>query len=195
MSYNNNLNTGADLGQALDWEGYIEKDDSFILLPEGIYTFKVLSLERGYFNGSEKMPPCPRATVQIQVVDPASKTPVELNESLLLNTKMEWKLSQFFSSIGQKKPGERIQMNWLIVPGATGKAEIHQREYTNQNGEKRTTNAVKNFLPAIEPTQQGPVQGQAAPPQAQAYQQPTGQDQQATGPVQQQMTNYTPGSF
>lgn len=189
MSYDNNFSSAADLGQALDWEGYIEKDESFILLPEGIYDFKVLSLERGYFNGSEKMPPCPRATVQIQVIDPTSKTPVEFSESLLLNTKMEWKLSQFFSSIGQKKPGERIQMNWSIVPGATGKAEIHQREYTNQNGEKRTTNAVKNFLPAIEPVQQGPTQGQ------QAYQQPATQSQQSTGPIQQQMTNYTPGSF
>ena len=195
MSYDNNFNPAADLGQALDWEGYIEKDDSFVLLPEGIYDFKVLSLERGYFNGSEKMPPCPRATVQIQVTDPTSKTPVELNESLLLNTKMEWKLSQFFTSIGQKKPGERVQMNWQAVPGATGKAEIHQREYTNQNGEKRTTNAVKNFLPALEPIQQSPIQGQAVAPQGQTYQQPAAKTQQATRPVQQQMTNYTPGSF
>ena len=40
---------------ALDWDSEITKDDEFELLPAGTYSFKVESLERARFAGSEKM--------------------------------------------------------------------------------------------------------------------------------------------
>ena len=49
---NNYMNPQATEG-ALGWNDEITKDDEFELLPAGVYDFKIESLERGYFDGSD----------------------------------------------------------------------------------------------------------------------------------------------
>ena len=57
-----------DLDRELDWNDTIEKDgDEFVLLPEGDYDFEVISFERGRHPGSEKLPPCNKATLSIKL--------------------------------------------------------------------------------------------------------------------------------
>ena len=53
--------------RTFDWDDEIEVDDSFELLPDGDYTFTVVNVERGRFDGSEKMPACNMATVSFKV--------------------------------------------------------------------------------------------------------------------------------
>ena len=56
---------------------------------------------------------------------------------LILSKSLTWKVSAFFRSIGQKKRGEKITMDWNKVLGAKGRAHIKQKVYTNQSGEEK----------------------------------------------------------
>ena len=64
---------------------------------------------------------------------------------MLLCRRHEWKLAGFFRSIGQKKHGERLVMNWNKVVGAQGRARFKPRNYINRDGEERQTNDLDRF--------------------------------------------------
>lgn len=134
-----------NMNEALDWSSTIEQESEFILLPEGEYSFTVESMERARFNGSEKMSACPVANLVLNVYDEQGNS-AKVYESLFLHRKAEWKLSQFFISIGQKKKGEPLNPNWNMVPGSTGKLELTVNEYS-KNGETRKNNRVARYLP------------------------------------------------
>lgn len=130
----------------LGWDEEIEKDGSdFVLLDEGTYPFKVIKFERGRSKGSEKLPPCNMAILSIRVDDQSTIT-----ENLILHSKMEWKLCQFFTSIGARKHGEKMRMNWSMVPGATGRCKIIVEAFTGKDGTVRQTNRIEKFLPPDE---------------------------------------------
>lgn len=139
--------TNFDIDRELSWDDEITKDSSFIILPEGDYDFTVAMYERGRFNGSDKMPPCAQATVHLKINTPEGE--VTIKNNLFLHTKTEGILSAFFASIGQKKKGEPLRMNWNTVTGSRGRCTISTREY---NG--NTYNDVKRFLPKEETQQQ-----------------------------------------
>lgn len=136
-----------DLGRELGWEDEVkEEGGDFEPFPKGIYDFTVVSMERARFAGSDKTAACNMAKLDLLV-----KVPGEVDrhvfENLLLNSKFEWKLGQFFISIGQKKPGEPLKPNWNTVPGSTGRAEFYIDTYTNKNGKQVKNNKVDKFLP------------------------------------------------
>ena len=55
--YNNGMNNnGMNEGHELDWDGVIENDGEFIIVPPDDYNFVVKGFDRTRFNGSEKMP-------------------------------------------------------------------------------------------------------------------------------------------
>lgn len=135
----------------LDWNDAIETDgQEFITLPEGDYIFTVTGFERGRFPGSTKIPACNKAVLTLDVTTPQGTA--KIHTDLILHKSLEWKLSSFFRCIGMKKHGERLVMDWSKVQGSTGKAHVIVREYTSQDGSKRTVNDVTKFLdPVTEP--------------------------------------------
>ena len=134
-----------DNGRELDWNDTIEKDSSdFITLPEGDYDFMVESFDRARHNGSDNLHPCNKAILKIRIDDPAGI--VIVTHNLFLHTKVEGLISAFFSSIGQKKKGEQLRMNWALVPGARGRLKLGIRKY-QKDGEDRTINEIKKFYP------------------------------------------------
>lgn len=136
----------------LKWDDTINMDaGEFILLPEGDYNFIVESFDRGRHAGSENLPPCNKAILKLRIK--AQEGEIIINHNLFLHTKTERMLSAFFASIGQKKKGEPLKMNWNIVPGSTGKAKIGIHIYKNKDGEERKSNEIKRFYPKEE----GPV--------------------------------------
>ena len=136
----------ADMDRELNWDDTIEKDSGdFILLPEGDYKFQVESFERGRHNGSDKLPPCNKAILKLRIEAPEGET--VLTHNLFLHTKTESMLSAFFASIGQKKKGEVLRMNWAGVPGATGRLKLGIHPYTGKDGDTRQYNDVKRFYP------------------------------------------------
>ena len=135
--------------KALNWDDEIVKDSGeFTLLPEGDYTFKVVNFERAWYDGSDKIPPCNKAIITIKIEAPEGTA--ELKENLFLTTKTEGLLSAFFSSIGQKKKGEPLRMNWNKVIGSTGKVKVGTRTYNDS-----TYNQVKRWLSPEEPKSAG----------------------------------------
>ena len=57
-----------NMGVALEWDSIIEKESEFVLLDDGEYDFTVTDLERGRFDGSEKMSACPMAKVTLAFI-------------------------------------------------------------------------------------------------------------------------------
>ncbi|MGG0757906.1 hypothetical protein, partial [Brevibacillus laterosporus] len=167
----------SQIDRELSWDDEIQKDGGeFILLPAGDYNFTVTKFERGRFAGSEKMPACNQAKLELKIHSPEHGD-VVIFHNLFLHTKTEGLLSNFFAGIGQKKKGEKLRMNWHMVVGSKGRLKLEVRNYTH-NGEERSNNQVKNFYPYDElpgATGQQPPQYQ----QQNQYQQPQQNQYQA----------------
>lgn len=128
----------------MDWDDAIESDgQEFVILPEGDYNFVVTNFERGRYPGSAKIPPCNKASLTLHVKTDDGVAMVRTD--LILYRSLEWKISSFFRSIGQKKHGERLVMNWSKVVGSHGRAHFKPRTYTTGDGEERTTNDCTKF--------------------------------------------------
>ena len=168
--YNNNFE------REFGWDDTIQQDSTFILLPVGLYEFTVTGFERQRHtpnpNNPGKLPACPKAVVSIEIVTPQGKA--ELKHNLFLHSSTEGMLSAFFGSIGQKRKGEPLKMNWQTIIGARGVCKVGIRTYNgNQYNEiksmyypedvnpdhvlNRTQQPVQQFQPtqqAQQPTQQ-----------------------------------------
>ena len=133
----------------LGWDDTIQNDgEEFVLIPDGIYAYRITKMERGRLAGSTKLPPCNQASVFIEVsTDIGHKT---IEDKLKLHSQMEWLLCAFFRSIGLRKEGEKLQMRWNEVVGKRGWVEIETRSYLTKNGEERQINSVKRWLPPEE---------------------------------------------
>lgn len=135
-----------DIGRELGWDDEIEKEaPEYVTLPEGDYDFKIIGFERQRYtpNPGAKLPPCNMAVLNIDI--PNQQGLCTIQHRLYLHTRMEGRLSEFFASIGQKKKGERVRMNWNMVPGATGKCRVTVNKYTDKDGNERTNNRISKF--------------------------------------------------
>lgn len=168
--------------EEIGYEGTIEEESGgFTLLPEGDYDFTVSKVTRGRYEGSDKMPACNSVTVELTIWGPQDKTIV--TERFFLVKKFEWKLSQFFLSIGLKKHGEQLVMRWNIE-GCHGKCKVYVNHYKKQDDSDGQSNKIKKFYAYDEQVQTVSPQPSAvpqptyqAPPQQyqQSYQQPAQQ--------------------
>ena len=151
-----------NIERAFDWNDEIEKDSGeWVLLPKGDYDFKVISFERGRHEGSDKLPACPKAIITLGFETPQGNTTIIHN--LFLHSKCEGLLSAFFCSIGQKKHGERLKMNWSAVVGTTGRCKIDIRNFKKKDGSDGQSNEIKKFYdkePAQTNTADGFIPGQ-----------------------------------
>ena len=161
--------------EEIGYEGTIENEDGgFTLLPDGDYDFTVNKVTRGRYEGSDKMPACNSVTVELTIWGPQDKTII--TERFFLVKKFEWKLSQFFLSIGLKKHGEQLVMRWNIE-GYRGKCKVYVDHYKKQDGSDGQSNKIKKFYAYDEQVQTASPQPSAVPqPQ---YQAPPQQYQQS----------------
>ena len=117
----------------MGWDDILEDDgQELIILPEGDYTF----------TGGPKIPPCPKATVTLTIDNDLGRA-ICMTDFFLCRL-VEWRMAAFFRSIGQKKHGEKVRMDWNKVIGARGKARFKPREYT-KDGQVRRVNDVDRF--------------------------------------------------
>lgn len=188
--YNNNFE------REFGWDDTIQEDaKEFITLQPGDYVFTVTGFDRQRHTPNPqnpgKLPACPKAVISLEIE--TDEGVASLKHNLFLHSSTEGMLSAFFGSIGQKKHGEPLKMNWNTVIGATGVCSVKNRTY-NDN----VYNEVKSMIYAdsVDWTkvlngnqqQQVPQQTYQQPaqnfPQQQQYQQPTQPMQQQ--PMQQQ---------
>ena len=135
------------MGRELGWDDEIENDSpEYITLPEGEYPFTVTNFERGRYQPgpNSKLPPCNMAVLTIELLSPDGFA-VPVKDKLYLHSSTEGFLCEFFTSIGQRKHGERVRMNWNAVTGSKGRAKVGIREY-QKDGETRTINEIKKYL-------------------------------------------------
>lgn len=129
----------------MDWDDAIENDgQEFIVLDEGDYNFTVSNFERGHFPGSAKIPACNKATLSLEVKTPGGSAYVKTD--LILYRTLEWRISAFFRSIGRKKHGERLLMDWNRIVGCRGRAHFKPRTYIGSDGQERKTNDVDYYI-------------------------------------------------
>lgn len=129
------------------WDDEIKNDSQFQILPEGDYRFCVKKFERARHSGSEKIPACNKAILTIAIENGETSGSVQTN--LFLHSKFEWKLCQFFTSIGQRKHGEAVRMNWGAVPGATGVCHVGIRKWTGNDGKEHENNEISEFYDPV----------------------------------------------
>lgn len=140
MEQYNNQNMEREFG----WEDEIVVDgQEFIDIPNGDYDFLIESIDRNRYQGSAKMPACNQAKVTL-IVEVPGIGPARIQTYLMLHSKMEWKLSEFFASIGLKQKDQPLKMRWNIQ-GAKGRCKISHRQNDGKN-----YNEVKRFIPVWE---------------------------------------------
>jgi hypothetical protein len=133
----------AENGYELNWDSTIEHDSEFVTLPEGDYDFEVVEFERARHNGSEKLPACGKAIIHIKIEGKEGTSIIKHN--LFLHSTTEGMLCAFFTGIGQRKHGEKLQMNWNKVIGSKGRAKVGIRKFTNDKGQVLEFNEIKKF--------------------------------------------------
>jgi hypothetical protein len=136
----------AEIGRELGWDDSIENDGpEFVLLPAGDYDFEVVGFERGRFTPSEtsKIPACNMAILKIKLEGAEGIAIVQ--HKLFLHTSTEGLLCSFFTSIGQRKHGEKLKMDWNKVVGSKGRCKVAVRPWTGKDGTEYASNDIKSF--------------------------------------------------
>ncbi|GAB6713901.1 hypothetical protein [Streptococcus uberis] len=182
--YNNNFE------REFGWDDTIQEDaKEFITLQPGDYVFTVTGFDRQRHTPNPqnpgKLPACPKAVISLEIE--TDEGVASLKHNLFLHSSTEGMLSAFFGSIGQKKHGEPLKMNWNTVIGATGVCSVKNRTY-NDN----VYNEVKSMIYADSVDWTKVLNGNQQQVPQQTYQQPTQnfapqqQYQQPIQPMQQQ---------
>lgn len=133
-----------DIDRELNWDDEIVKDSSFVELPAGDYEFTIDHYERGRSQGSEKIPASNMAIVFFNITGPNGEE-ATIRENFILHTKLEWKLSELFASVGLKKKGEKLRMNWNALPGLRGRAQVTLDP--DKNDPSKKYNHIKKLYP------------------------------------------------
>lgn len=150
MDYQNPYNSydrQAQSDGSFGWNDVIKEESSFVLLPEGDYRFTIKNFEKARYTGGEKIPACPKAIVTFEVAAPDGRS-AELSENFLLHKKMEWKLSEFFASVGLKNKDEPVRMLWTPeLIGRSGVCKLIVHSY-KKDGEDRQINRIEKLYPS-----------------------------------------------
>lgn len=178
----------------LDWNGsFIATESEFKLFEEGDYPFTVKGFERKIYDGQSKIPNGTHyAEIEFEFMNPKDGSTTKVIDRLYLLKKWQWKLTQFFASIGQSPAiGQSFTPNWNAVVGSKGKAHLVINKYTKQNGETNENNQVKNYLEASDAGTPQPTYNPAQQPQ----QPQTFGQTQSNGFNQPQSGGFQPGAF
>jgi len=130
-----------------------EENLEFKLLPEGDYTFEILSIEFGIHNGG-KYSGVETMNVRLAFDDAKGARVAKWKENFMFHKDFGWKIDTFLKAanflIGGRAPakgdniGAHLTEENLI--GLRGWCFVHVDEYTPRGGgEKRQTNRVKTW--------------------------------------------------
>lgn len=133
----------SDFERELNWDDEISNESEFVVLPAGDYDFEIMNFERSRSKGSESIPASNMAIIDVKITD--GKQSATVKDYLVLHSKLEWKLSQFFRAIGQKKQGESVRMNWSKVIGSKGRCKVTVEKYRNDKGEEKESNKIAKY--------------------------------------------------
>lgn len=99
----------------------------------GEYNFTVLRYERDKHLGSDKIRPCPKAIVYLEVETPEGIFNTQTN-LFLISSKRKY-LFNFFCCLGLLKRGESAQMPWSKITGAQGRAKFERTSFIGKDNQ------------------------------------------------------------
>lgn len=123
-----------------DGEGYPER----VVFEPGDYDFTVKSFERGKAKDTGRN----MAILDLEVTDGSKKSVVR--DWIVLTNKTYWKAANYFRSVGMKKHGEDIKMDWKGSIGKTGRCTLIKEEKISKKGNPYDVNYVYNYNDPIE---------------------------------------------
>ena len=144
-----------DRGQALGWDDEaVVEDSSYEVLPNGTYDYEVTGFDRGRFDGSANMGPCPMAKVRLRCVGVDGATASGTGfVNFYLNTKTLWKITQFLKSTGILDPETPEGQTYPIsifskdnAIGATGRCKVKVTQ-TKRDGKTYDNNEFTFLMP------------------------------------------------
>ncbi|MHC5373609.1 hypothetical protein ACYSNU_07380 [Enterococcus sp. LJL120] len=145
-------------------DSFVAEESNFKLFEAGEYPFVVTGFERKIYDGnSDKIQNgTPYAEIEMEFTGPLGSTKV--TDRLYMVKKWQWKLTQFFTGIGQAPiVGQPFSPNWSQVIGSRGSAKLLINKYTSsKTGKEVQNNQIDEYL---EPTANSQTFQQAAPQQ------------------------------
>jgi hypothetical protein len=131
----------------IDWDGEIKNDgEAFALLPDGDeVTLVVKEVERGRNKDGTK--PQVRVTFMATSVNGHGKATI--TDYIQMTRKSEWKLSEFFRSLGLRRHGQQMRLRWDLE-GMTARATVTVDSYTSKDGEPRKSNKIRKYLDPLD---------------------------------------------
>lgn len=136
-----------NMGQEMGWDDEVENTSAFVDIADGIYDFIVDHFERSKVGGDSKYSGQNMAVIYCNI---QAEGEPQLKTNIIMNTKFQWKISQFFISIGQMKneKNARLKPNWNMVGGSRGRCRIEHKP--NYNDPTKTHPEITEFLPPAE---------------------------------------------
>ena len=132
-----------------DWDDEITNDGNeefeTVTLPEGVYPFEVIKVEKAWHEKSDKLPECNMAKVFLRIDGGEMGTGLCV-ENLYLCEKTEWRAASFLRSIGLKKHGEpTVWRNLTHCDGEKGRCKVVVNKYKDKDNNERSNNKVDKF--------------------------------------------------
>ena len=144
----------ANQGYELDWDSAIENDSTFALLPAGEYSFVAKGFEFARHEGSQKLPPCNKGIVTLEMTGVNGEKGI-ITHNLFLHSTTEGMLCAFFTAIGQRKHGEKLVPRWKEIVGSSGTCTVAQTTFIKRTGEEGKSNEIKRFHEKAQPATVG----------------------------------------
>lgn len=168
-------------------DSFNAEESTFTLLPDGEYPFTITGFERKIYDGNSTKIQNGTPYAEIEMEFTGAEGTTKVFDRLYMVKKWQWKLTQFFTGIGQAPViGQPFAPNWGNVVGSRGNAKLKINKYTKKDGSLGENNQIDEYLaPAAN---SGVVSQQAQQPQ-QTYQAPPQQTQT------QQQGGFQPGAF
>lgn len=131
----------------IGWDdSFVAEESQFTLLPAGEYPFTIVGSDRKIYDGNSDKIQNGTPYVELEVKVKGQEGETTVKERLYMVKKFSWKLTQFFTSIGQAPVvGQPFSPNWNMVIGSAGMAKVEVNSYT-KDGQEKQNNRIKEFL-------------------------------------------------
>lgn len=161
-----------NIGREFGWDDEVTNESTgYVLIDEGDYRFKMVSMERGRHDGSAKIPPCNKAICTLQIIDDNGMVLTEIKHNIFLHSAVEGMISAFFLATGAKKHGEPLNIGkgFSESIGRIGWCHVYVDVWKGTDGADRKSNKIKYFIdpakapkPAAAPAPSEPAQASFA---------------------------------
>lgn len=126
--------------------------DSFELLAEGDYQFRVVGVDSGIMNSKGITNGSDYVDLKLKFFNSAGKPKAMWTEKLILHESCFWKIDSFIKASNflvdgnPPKEGDALELNEDTLVGLQGWARVCINKYTNKQDEQKENNRVDHWL-------------------------------------------------